>query len=164
MPWNSWCGTCSAHIGAGVRYNAEKKRQGSYLSTPIWGFRCKCHLCSGWFEIRTDPQVSHRFLLALNGEMEAERGEDEASREAGRWVASRVETDSLSHRCILSLVRQNAQYVVHEGLKKKLEDWDPEENGGYAVHGAAFLSLPRRVALVLPSLFLLASPSLSLSY
>ena len=87
MPWNSWCGTCSAHIGAGVRYNAEKSKVGAYLSTPIFGFRCKCHLCSGWFEIRTDPK--------------------------------------------------NAAYVVHEGLKKKQEEWDPEENGGYAVHGTS---------------------------
>lgn len=57
LPFNIWCGTCDAHIGAGVRYNAEKKKEGNYLSTPIYGFRCKCHLCSGWFEIRTDPKV-----------------------------------------------------------------------------------------------------------
>jgi hypothetical protein len=30
---------------------------GNYYSTPIYAFRCKCHLCSGWFEFRTDPQV-----------------------------------------------------------------------------------------------------------
>lgn len=41
----------------GVRYNAEKKKIGSYYSTPIYSFRCKCHLCSGWFEIHTDPKV-----------------------------------------------------------------------------------------------------------
>ena len=50
-------GTCNAHIGMGVRYNAEKKKIGMYYSTPIFSFRCKCHLCSGWFEIQTDPQV-----------------------------------------------------------------------------------------------------------
>ena len=50
-------GTCEAHIGMGVRYNAEKKKIGMYYSTPIFSFRCKCHLCSGWFEIETDPQV-----------------------------------------------------------------------------------------------------------
>lgn len=50
-----------AHIGAGVRYNAQKKKVGNYYSTPIYGFRCKCHLCSGWFEIRTDPKVSSTF-------------------------------------------------------------------------------------------------------
>src|SRR5712671_462361 len=50
-------GSCNAHIGMGVRYNAEKKKIGMYYSTPIFSFRCKCHLCSGWFEIQTDPQV-----------------------------------------------------------------------------------------------------------
>ncbi|CED85498.1 C2C2-type Zn-finger protein [Phaffia rhodozyma] len=83
LPFNIWCGGCQAHIGAGVRYNAEKKTVGKYLSTPIYGFRCKCHLCDHWFEIRTDPQ--------------------------------------------------NAQYVVHDGARKKDEDWDPEQNGGYAI-------------------------------
>lgn len=38
-----------------MRYNAQKKRVGNYHSTPIWAFRCKCHLCSSWFEVRTDP-------------------------------------------------------------------------------------------------------------
>jgi hypothetical protein len=52
-------GTCSNHIGMGVRYNAEKKKVGNYYSTPIYSFRCKCHLCDGWFEIQTDPKVSY---------------------------------------------------------------------------------------------------------
>ncbi|GAA5953797.1 hypothetical protein JCM3765_006969 [Sporobolomyces pararoseus] len=56
LPYNIWCGHCNAHIGQGVRYNAEKKKVGMYYSTTIWSFRCKCHLCQGWFEIRTDPQ------------------------------------------------------------------------------------------------------------
>jgi coiled-coil domain-containing protein 130 len=48
----------------GVRYNAEKKKVGAYYSTPIYSFRCKCHLCDGWFEIQTDPKVS-RALVGL---------------------------------------------------------------------------------------------------
>jgi len=68
----------------GVRYNAEKKKIGMYYSTPIFSFRCKCHLCSGWFEIQTDPQ--------------------------------------------------NTRYVVVSGARRKEEDWDPAENGGFAVH------------------------------
>lgn len=39
-----------------MRYNAQKRKVGNYYSTPIFAFRCKCHLCSHWFEIRTDPQ------------------------------------------------------------------------------------------------------------
>ncbi|KAM5544580.1 hypothetical protein V8D89_001478 [Ganoderma adspersum] len=84
LPFNIWCGTCNNHIGMGVRYNAEKKKIGNYYSTPIYSFRCKCHLCSGWFEIHTDPQ--------------------------------------------------NTRYVVVSGARQKDEEWDPEENGGFAVH------------------------------
>ncbi|PAV16536.1 hypothetical protein PNOK_0815600 [Pyrrhoderma noxium] len=68
----------------GVRYNAEKKKIGNYYSTPIYSFRCKCHLCDNWFTIETDPK--------------------------------------------------NTRYVVASGARKKEEDWDPEENGGFAIH------------------------------
>ncbi|TRM64976.1 CWC16 protein [Schizophyllum amplum] len=84
LPFNIWCGTCNNHIGMGVRYNAEKKKIGNYYSTPIFEFRCKCHLCDGWFKIQTDPK--------------------------------------------------NTRYVVTEGARQKDEEWDPEENGGYAIH------------------------------
>ncbi|KAH7928270.1 DUF572-domain-containing protein [Leucogyrophana mollusca] len=84
LPFNIWCGTCNNHIGMGVRYNAEKKKIGAYYSTPIYSFRCKCHLCDGWFEIETDPK--------------------------------------------------NTRYVVVSGARQKNEDWDPEENGGFAIH------------------------------
>ncbi|KAF9048409.1 DUF572-domain-containing protein [Panaeolus papilionaceus] len=84
LPFNIWCGTCNNHIGMGVRYNAEKKKIGNYYSTPIYSFRCKCHLCDGWFEIQTDPK--------------------------------------------------NTRYVVVSGARQKDEDWNPEENGGFAVH------------------------------
>ncbi|KAI0329248.1 DUF572-domain-containing protein [Cubamyces sp. BRFM 1775] len=84
LPFNIWCGTCNNHIGMGVRYNAEKKKIGNYYSTPIYSFRCKCHLCDGWFEIQTDPK--------------------------------------------------NTRYVVVSGARQKDEEWDPAENGGFAVH------------------------------
>ncbi|WFD34490.1 galactose-6-sulfurylase [Malassezia cuniculi] len=48
--------TAKLHVGQGVRYNAEKRQVGMYHSTPIYSFKCKCHLCSGEFAIRTDPQ------------------------------------------------------------------------------------------------------------
>jgi len=87
LPFNIWCLNCNAHIGMGVRYNAEKKKIGNYYSTPIFSFRCKCHLCDGWFEIQTDPK--------------------------------------------------NTRYVVVSGAKQKNEEWDPEENGGFAIHDSA---------------------------
>ncbi|PKI84199.1 Ram2p [Malassezia vespertilionis] len=39
LPFNVWCEGCNAHIGQGVRFNAEKKQVDSYYSTPIWSFR-----------------------------------------------------------------------------------------------------------------------------
>jgi len=84
LPFNVWCLTCNNHIGMGVRYNAEKRKVGMYFSTPIFAFRCKCHLCDGWFEIRTDPK--------------------------------------------------NTRYLVESGARMQDVDWDPEENGGFAVH------------------------------
>ncbi|KAB5594864.1 Coiled-coil domain-containing protein [Ceratobasidium theobromae] len=69
LPFNIWCGGCDAHIGMGVRYNAEKRKVGNYYSTPIYAFRF-----------------------------------------------------------------QNTRYVVESGARQKVEDWDPEENGGFAVH------------------------------
>ncbi|CAO3592411.1 unnamed protein product [Absidia cylindrospora] len=56
LPFNIWCTGCDNHIGQGVRYNAEKKQIGKYHSAPILQFRMKCHLCSHWIEIHTDPK------------------------------------------------------------------------------------------------------------
>ena len=91
----------------GVRYNAEKKKIGMYYSTPIFSFRCKCHLCSGWFEIQTDPQVRPLVLLC-----------PPCISLALTWYRL-----------------QNTRYVVVSGARRKEEDWDPAENGGFAVLG-----------------------------
>ncbi|CAD6889762.1 unnamed protein product [Tilletia laevis] len=56
LPFDIWCGSCEAHIGQGVRFNAEKRQIGKYLSTPIFAFRCKCTTCKHHFEIQTDPK------------------------------------------------------------------------------------------------------------
>ncbi|KAI1297782.1 hypothetical protein EDD11_006930 [Mortierella claussenii] len=56
LPYNIWCNQCNNSIAKGVRFNAEKKKIGNYYSTPILSFRMKCHLCSNWFEIQTDPK------------------------------------------------------------------------------------------------------------
>lgn len=71
------------HIGAGVRYNAQKSKVGKYFSTPIFAFRCKCHLCSGWFEIRTDPQNS-RYVVTEGARQKQEDWDPE--KEGGHAV------------------------------------------------------------------------------
>jgi coiled-coil domain-containing protein 130 len=92
----------------GVRYNAEKKKIGNYYSTPIYSFRCKCHLCDGWFEIQTDPKV--KFIILKLG-------------------------------FLSEFSSKNTRYVVVSGARQKEEDWDPEEHGGFAVHGTHSPSL-----------------------
>ncbi|XP_021927392.1 coiled-coil domain-containing protein 130 homolog [Zootermopsis nevadensis] len=64
MPFNIWCNGCGNHIGMGVRYNAEKKRIGEYITTPIWSFRMRCHLCPNYIEIKTEPKTSEYIIVS----------------------------------------------------------------------------------------------------
>ncbi|RKO89444.1 CWC16 protein, partial [Blyttiomyces helicus] len=64
LPYNIWCEGCEKHIGMGVRYNAEKKKVGMYYTTAIWSFRMKCHLCSSWIEIHTDPKAAEYVIIS----------------------------------------------------------------------------------------------------
>ena len=36
----------------------------------------------------------------------------------------------------LRAILQNTRYVVTSGARQKDEEWDPEENGGFSIHGA----------------------------
>ncbi|KOS22985.1 Protein saf4 [Escovopsis weberi] len=58
MPFAAWCATCPRPtlIPQGVRFNAEKRRAGSYFSTPVWSFAFRHAECGGRVEVRTDPQ------------------------------------------------------------------------------------------------------------
>ncbi|KAI1473004.1 DUF455 domain protein [Daldinia caldariorum] len=58
MPFAIWCAHCPQPtlIAQGVRFNAAKRKVGSYLSTPIFAFRLSHAACGGAIEIRTDPQ------------------------------------------------------------------------------------------------------------
>ncbi|KAJ3141745.1 hypothetical protein HDU90_006088 [Geranomyces variabilis] len=76
LPFNVWCEGCEKHIGMGVRYNAEKKKVGMYYSTPILSFRMKCHLCSHWIEIHTDPKNAEYTIIS--GARKREEGYDPA--------------------------------------------------------------------------------------
>jgi len=58
MPFPIWCAACPQPtiIGQGVRFNAEKKKTGSYYSTPIYSFTLKHAACGGTIVIQTDPK------------------------------------------------------------------------------------------------------------
>lgn len=85
MPFNIWCGSCSAHIAQGVRFNAEKKCVGKYHSTKIWAFGLKCHLCAGAIEVRTDPRKGDFEVTA--GARRKQEGYAEADAEVERLDA-----------------------------------------------------------------------------
>lgn len=76
MPYAIWCSTCPKPtiIGQGVRFNAVKKRVGSYHTTPIWSFRFKHAACGGAIEIRTDPQ--NTAYVVTEGAKKRDTGED----------------------------------------------------------------------------------------
>jgi coiled-coil domain-containing protein 130 len=68
MPFDVRCSHCGNRIAKGVRFDAEKKCVGKYLSTKIWSFRMLCAAEDGTtrtarqlsgahhIEVRTDPQ------------------------------------------------------------------------------------------------------------
>lgn len=56
MPYNVWCLHCDSHIAQGVRFNAEKSKTGNFLSSPIFSFTMKCHICTGIIVIATNPK------------------------------------------------------------------------------------------------------------
>lgn len=58
IPFDVWCETCQPEflIKQGVRFNAEKKKIGNYLTTPIWEFCFNHPPCGGTVAIKTDPE------------------------------------------------------------------------------------------------------------
>lgn len=78
MPFAVWCASCPKPtlISQGVRFNAEKKKVGNYLSSTIWGFRLKHGDCGGWIEMRTDPRAGE-FVVVSGGRKRDHGGEAE---------------------------------------------------------------------------------------
>lgn len=66
MPFAVWCAHCPAPtlIAQGVRFNAAKRRAGSYHSTPVWAFTLRHAACGGVIEIRTDPKNAEYVVVS----------------------------------------------------------------------------------------------------
>ncbi|KAI8906324.1 CWC16 protein, partial [Gorgonomyces haynaldii] len=60
MPFQVWClgdqQKLEHSIGMGVRFNAAKSFVQMYHTTPIFLFEFKCHECSNYIKIQTDPK------------------------------------------------------------------------------------------------------------
>ena len=91
----------------GVRYNAEKKKVGAYLSTPIHEFRMKCHLCDQYFEIRTDPK--NMDYVIMSG----------ARRKEQRWSAEENEQIVCDEKEMVKRMAVDAMFAAeHEKTDK----------------------------------------------
>lgn len=77
MPFAIWCTTCQPEqiIGQGVRFNAEKKKVGTYYSSPIYSFRMRHGPCGGILEIRTDPKNT-AYVVHEGGRKKEEAAEE----------------------------------------------------------------------------------------
>lgn len=81
MPFDSWCDGCGEHVARGIRFNADKKQDGSYHSTRIYRFTMKCPFCPQKFEIRTDPKnADYEYLSGLRKKARPERGHSETTK------------------------------------------------------------------------------------
>ena len=91
LPFAVWCTHCKPEqiIGQGVRFNAEKKKVGSYYSTPVWSFRFKHVACGGWIEVRTDPK--NTAYVVTEGGRRRDTGEDRLAE--GEIVIGATEED-----------------------------------------------------------------------
>eukprot|EP00741_Cyanophora_paradoxa_P022599 tig00000248_g21824.t1 len=94
LPYDVWCDGCGRHIAKGVRFNAEKKCIGKYLSTKIWSFRMKCPSCSYYIEIHTDPKACD-YVVASGAKRKTETYEPDEGEveklEDAKEVAKRAE-------------------------------------------------------------------------
>ncbi|PFH46809.1 hypothetical protein AMATHDRAFT_77497 [Amanita thiersii Skay4041] len=134
LPFNIWCGTCNSHIGMGVRYNAEKKKIGNYYSTPIYSFRCKCHLCDGWFEIQTDPKNT-RYVVTSG----ARRKEEDWDPEANGGFAAYETNSNVTPGDPLAILEQSTEaqnYVakVHMPRLEALQQASEHYNADPYIH------------------------------
>ncbi|ORY04986.1 DUF572-domain-containing protein [Basidiobolus meristosporus CBS 931.73] len=107
LPFNIWCDGCGKHIGAGVRYNAEKKKVGNYYSTPILSFRMRCHLCSSWIEIQTDPKNS-RYVVTSGARQKEET-----------WDPEENETIKLKDEKEARKLSENALFKLEHDVEDK---------------------------------------------
>lgn len=133
LPYAVWCHTCSPHaiIGQGVRFNAEKKKVGYYLSTPIWSFSLKHNVCGGRIEIKTDPK--NTAYVVVEGGKARDYGEDRVREgEGGIPILSAEEREQRRENAFAQLEGKAAEKAQVKDSTKRIEelyeardrDWD----------------------------------------
>lgn len=133
LPFNIWCDGCNNHVGMGVRYNAEKSKIGKYLSTPVYQFRMKCHLCDNHFIIKTDPQ--NLDYLVVSGARRQERRWDPAENEqveVDKAIKKRISVDpmfKLEHDVI-----DKSKAVTNKSAIEGLEKFQDRLKDDYSIN------------------------------
>ncbi|KAF4630666.1 hypothetical protein G7Y89_g7473 [Cudoniella acicularis] len=121
MPYPIWCTHCPKPtiIGQGVRFNAEKKKVGSYYSSPIYSFRMKHVACGGWIEIRTDPK--NTAYVVMEGARKRDLGEDKVE-EGDIKIMTDEEREALRNNAFAALEGKVEDKKRLEHSKKRLEE------------------------------------------
>lgn len=133
LPYAVWCHTCSPHaiIGQGVRFNAEKRKVGYYLSTPLWSFSLKHNVCGGRIEIRTDPK--NTAYVVVDGGKARDYGDDNVSQgEGGMPILSAEEREQRREDAFAQLEGKAQEKAQVNDNTKRIEelyeargrDWD----------------------------------------
>ena len=123
LPFAVWCTKCKPEqiIGQGVRFNAEKKKVGNYLSTPIWSFRFKHTACGGWIEVRTDPK--NTAYVVTEGGKRRDTGEDRLAEGEIVIGATEQEKERLEQEGAFGVLEKKVEDKrVAAGEKTRLED------------------------------------------
>ncbi|KAK4061170.1 uncharacterized protein Triagg1_10426 [Trichoderma aggressivum f. europaeum] len=119
MPFPIWCAHCPKPtiVGQGVRFNAEKKRVGNYLSTPIWSFRFRHVECGGWIEMRTDPK--NTAYVVVEGATKRDTGD---AGDEGGAILTESEREELRKNAFASLEKTIADRKQLEMAAERLDD------------------------------------------
>jgi coiled-coil domain-containing protein 130 len=132
MPFAIWCTGCPREtlIPQGVRFNAEKKRVGSYFSSPIFAFRMRHTACGNTLEIRTDPK--NTAYVVTEGARKKDTGEDRPTEGVALQFRTDEERDRLRNDAFAALEvkiddRKQAkadQARIAELQRTSRHDWD----------------------------------------
>ncbi|EST06864.1 CWC16 protein [Kalmanozyma brasiliensis GHG001] len=125
LPFNVFCAHCARHIAQGVRFNAEKRQVGEYLSSKIWGFTCKC-TCGGRFEIRTDPENA-RYVVGEGAKRQEQEWDPEEN--GGHPIYdSEAKADAQGKQDAFAVVeKQTKEKSKAKERQKRLEELEQEQ-------------------------------------
>lgn len=132
MPFDVWCEHCKPEflIKQGVRFNAEKKKAGKYLSTPIWEFTFRHPPCSGLVSVKTDPENT-RYVVSSGGRKKAGAPTTALDKDYGQ-ILTEEERERRRNDAFAHLEGQNEDKVQEKSdgaiLRKlyraQMQNWD----------------------------------------